>query len=203
MSDETGHLLPRRSDTAFSGFSPPRDDRAPPHHGYAPPYDERKRLLRRSVWTPSSLGHQKDGRLIARERCSVQEAGSLSLEGRSRQQRVSPAWVARGDGGGDALGPVGHPFGGVDVLVRGGVAAVALGALLEGVQELNGIGGVWPAPRWFTRHLVTVLCLARMASSYAPRYASTRPTPSVWSQGRSPGRALGCADDAASLAVGL
>ena len=70
-------------------------------------------------------------------------AGGLSLE--AVEALEATACVARDD---CAPGP-GHPFGGPAVLVRGAVAAVALGTLLEGVQELGGIGGV--APRWFTR----------------------------------------------------
>ena len=37
---------------------------------------------------------------------------------------------------------MGHPLGGAAVLVRSAVAVAARGALLQGVQELGGIGGV-------------------------------------------------------------
>ena len=79
--------------------------------------------------------------------------GGLSLPSEAVEALEAAACVARDDGGGDALGPVGHPLGdalgpvghplgGAAVLVRGAVAATARGALLEGVQELGGVGGV-------------------------------------------------------------
>ena len=54
-------------------------------------------------------------------------AGGLSLE--AVEALEAAARVARDDGGGDALGPVGHPLGGAAVLVRGVVAAADRGAL--------------------------------------------------------------------------